>query len=60
MFHRRWLNDRSFSVGLEILVDLGGNSVHVRSSLLGKGLSNDEILSIFIFIGDLSNEGCSL
>ena len=53
-------DDCSSSVGLEILVDLGGNSVHVGSSLLGEGFTNDEVFTIFILIGDLSDEGSSL
>ena len=53
-------DEYSSSVGLEILVDLGGNSVHVGSSLLGEGFTNDEVFTIFILIGDLSDEGSSL
>lgn len=62
-FHASLVGDSdefSSSVGLLILVDLGGNSVHVGSSLLGESFTNDEVFTIFIFIGDLSNEGSSL
>ena len=50
----------SSSSGLGILGDLGGNSVHVGSSLLGEGFTNDEVFTIFILVGDLSDEGSSL
>lgn len=39
---------------------MGGNSVHVSSSLLGKSFTNDEVFTIFALVGDLSNEGGSL
>ena len=41
-------------------MDLGSNSVHVGGSFLGKSFTNDEVLTIFILVGDLSDEGSSL
>ena len=57
---RRKFDAFSFSVGLHVLVDLGSNSVHVGGTFLGKSFTNDEVLSIFVLVGDLSNEGSSL
>ena len=47
-------------LSVHVLGDLGSNSVHVGGSFLGKSFTNDEVLTIFILVGDLSDEGSSL
>ena len=45
---------------LELLRDLGGNSVHVGGSLLGQSLSEDGGGVVVVLDGDLANETGSL
>ena len=45
---------------LELLGNLGGNSIHVGGSLLGEGLSVDGGNTILVLVRDLSNESGSL
>ena len=45
---------------LVLLGNLGGNSVHIGGSFLGKGLSNDAVGSIIVLNGNLSDESGDL
>ena len=47
-------------LSVHVLGNLGSNSVHVGGSFLGKSFTNDEVFTIIILIGDLSDEGSSL
>merc|ERR1740117_129264 len=61
MLHRSRRHEEFSSLsGLGVLGDLGSNSVHVGSTLLGEGLSDDGASSFFGFVRDFTNEGCSL
>ena len=50
----------SSSLLLGLLGDLGGDSIHVGGTLLGKGLSSASGASVLHLVGDLSNETGSL
>lgn len=53
-----WL--KSVSLLLELLGDLGGNSVHVGGSLLGKSLSVDDGWTIIVLVWELTNKASLL